>query len=187
MLRLFKPTREGETEIAILTRRPATVVTAAEVAQIYRERWTVEKLFLTVTMNFPGEIQSLGYPNAALFSHAFAMVAYNILATVRAVLGSVHGVGKIQAGLSDFYLVDEIQGTYRGMMIAIAPPEWSVFQFFSREQLVLVLQDLAARVRLASFLKQPRTPKKKKPPLIVDSRHRHVSTARLLSNQKKSP
>jgi len=28
-------------------------------------------------------------------------------------------VGKIEAGLSDFYVVDEIQHTYRGMMIAI--------------------------------------------------------------------
>jgi hypothetical protein len=52
----------------------------------------------------------------------------NILATIRAVLGSVHGVGKIEAGLSDYYLVDEIQGTYRGMIISIPALHWQVFE-----------------------------------------------------------
>jgi hypothetical protein len=50
-----------------------------------------------------------------------ALVTANILAVIRAALGGVHGVGKIEAGLSDFYVVDEIQHTYRGMMIAIEP------------------------------------------------------------------
>jgi len=39
-------------------------------------------------------------------------------AVVKAALGSVHGIGKIDAGISNYYLVEEIQGTYRGMMIA---------------------------------------------------------------------
>jgi hypothetical protein len=47
--------------------------------------------------------------------------------------------------------------------------------------------DLARRANLKSFLKQPRSPKKKKPPLIFDSRHRHLSTARLLDQARQSP
>jgi hypothetical protein len=39
-----------------------------------------------------------------------ALVAYNILATLRGALGGVHGVEKIEAGLSDFYKKRE-QGT----------------------------------------------------------------------------
>jgi hypothetical protein len=62
-----------------------------------------------------------------------ALVSYNILATVRAVLASVHGVGKIDAGLSDYYMVDEIQSTYRGMMIAVPPENWSVFAECDRQ------------------------------------------------------
>jgi hypothetical protein len=31
-------------------------------------------------------------------------------------------------------MVDEVQGTYRGMMIAIAPEHWSVFGDFELEQ-----------------------------------------------------
>jgi len=60
--------------------------------------------------------------------------------------------------------VDEIQGTYRGMTIACEPDNWSFIQALSLSQLADFLLDLAARVNLKSFLKQPRSPKKKKPP-----------------------
>jgi hypothetical protein len=78
-----------------------------------------------------------------LFSLSMALVAYNILATIRGALGSVHGVMKIEVGLSDFYLVDEIQATYRGMMIAIPPLDWEVFRDVSVDQIVQILQQLA--------------------------------------------
>jgi len=96
-------------------------------------------------------------------------------------------VGKIESSLSEFYLVDEIQGTYRGMMIAIAPVHWRSFEFLSLPQLALLFGDLAARVNLKSFLKQPRSQKQKKPDLIVDRRHNHVSTARLLAQAQQTP
>jgi hypothetical protein len=187
VLELKKPTRNGENQIAIFTTLPAKIADSALVAKLYQRRWSVENLFFTVTENYECEIQTLGYPNAALFSFCLALVSYNILATVRAVLASVHGVGKIEAGLSDYYMVDEIQGTYRGMMIAIAPEYWSIFTDFSLEQLADTLQYLAAQVRLISFLKQPRTPKNKKDPPAYDPRHPHVSTAKLLAMAKKSP
>lgn len=187
VVHLFQPTRDGETEIAMLTTLPTGAASALEVAQLYRKRWTVETLFQTVNANFEGEIQTLAYPRAALFSFCLALVAYNILAVVRTVLRSVHGSDKIEAGLSDFYLVNEIQGTYRGMMIAIESAQWQVFATASQAQLVELLQQLAAQVHLKSFLKQPRSPKKKKPLLIVDGKHRHLSTARLLNQDNKSP
>jgi hypothetical protein len=56
---LFKPTRDGETEIAILTTLPLTAASAVQVADLYRKRWSVETLFQTVTTNFEGEIQTL--------------------------------------------------------------------------------------------------------------------------------
>ncbi|OUL19697.1 transposase [Nostoc sp. T09] len=181
LLKLFKPTRGKEWEIAILTNLPPSDAPAAKIAQLYRHRWSLETLFQTVTENFHGEIQTLAYPKAALFSFSMALATYNILATLKAALGSVHGVGKIDAGLSDFYLVDEIQGTYRGMMIAIPAVHWQAFETFSVDQLVLVLQSLSARVELKRFLKAIRGVKKKREPLIVDSKHRHISTARLLN------
>jgi hypothetical protein len=187
VLKLNKPTRNGDDEIAILTMLPRSTVTASVVTELYQQRRSVENLFQTVTENYQCQIQTLGYPKAALFSFCLALVAYNILATVRGILASVHGVGKIDAGLSDYYMVDEIQGTYRGMMIAIEPEHWSIFADFEVKQLASVLQDLASRVRLKSFLKHTRVPKKKKDPPKYDSRHPHVSTAQLLATAQKSP
>jgi hypothetical protein len=103
VLRLKKVTRDGDWEIAILTSLPQTVASATDITQLYRGRWSVETLFQIVTKNFEGEIQTLGYPKAALFSFCLALVSYNILAVVRRTLGSVHGVGKIESSLSEFY------------------------------------------------------------------------------------
>ena len=162
VLRLSTPTRHGDPEIVILTNLPTTVAAAAVVTDIYRQRWQIEGLFLTLDKNFEGEIKTLAYPKAALFSFALALVAYNILAILKAALASIHGVGKIEAALSDFYVVDELQGTYRGMMIAIAPEQWQCFTEMSEVDLAILLKDLAARVELKRFLKQPRKKKKKK-------------------------
>lgn len=115
-----------------------------------------------------------------------ALIAYNILATLRGALGSVHGVSKIEVGLSDFYLVDQIQATYRGMMIAIPPQQWEVFRTFSLDQMVQLLQQIALCVNLKRFLKATRVHKKKRQPLIVDTKHRHLSTARLLDTYESN-
>ena len=186
IVKLFNPTRDGDSEIAILTNLSPMDASAATVAELYQKRWRIETLFQTVTENFNGEINSLAYPKAALFSYCMALIAYNILATLRAALGSVHGVGKIAAGLSDFYIVDEIQGTYRGMMIAIPPPEWKPFEEKSNAQMARWLQECASRVHLKRFLKTPRSPKKKRKPLIIDRKHRHLSTARRLKDHAAS-
>jgi len=187
VLVLKQPTRNDDNQIAIFTMLPPETADCALVAQLYCQRWSVENLFFTVTENYQCEIQTLGYPKAALFSFCLALISYNVLATVRAVLASVHGLGKIEAGLSDYYIVDEIQGIYRGMMIAIAPEHWQVFTHLSLTQFADTLQYLAAQVRLSSFLKLPRPPKKKKAPPVYDPRHPHVSTAKLLAQAKKSP
>lgn len=181
VLRLDKPSRHGDSEIVCLTNLEADVASAAMVMKLYRDRWRVEGLFLSLTQNFEGEIKTLGYPKAALFSFTVALVAYNILATLQAALASVHGVGKIEAALSDFYVVDELQGTYRGMMIAIAPEHWQCFTQMPSADFAECLKDLATGVKLKRFLKQPRAKKKKKPPRGRDPKHPHVSTAKLLS------
>ena len=176
-----------EWEIAIVTNLSPELGDSALVAHIYQDRWTIETLFQTITKNFEGEIKTLAYPKAALFSYCMALVAYNILATLKAALAAEFGWGKIEAGLSDFYLVDEIQGVYRGMTIAVPPSDWEEIADYSTPELVAFLRYLAAKVHLKRFRKSVRGVKKKRPPLIVDPRHRHLSTARKLqehANQK---
>ena len=181
VLRLSKLTRHEEEEIVFLTNLPATVASAETVSCLYRERWQIEELFLTVTMNFEGEINTLAYPKAALFSFSLALVTYNILATIRAALGAVHGIEKMDAELSDFYMVDEIQGTYRGMMISIPGEYWTVFGEMSLTDVIEQLKELSAKVNLKRFLKQPRKKKTAQPKRVRDPKHPHVSTAKLLS------
>jgi Transposase DDE domain len=182
VLRLSQSTRHGDSEIVILSNLPEADASAIVVSKLYRERWQVEGLFLSLTTNFEGEIKTLAYPKAALFSFSLALVSYNILATLRAALTSVHGVEQGEM-MSDFYIVDEIQGTYRGMMIAIPPEHWLCFGNLSLSELAERLKQLAAQVNLKRFRKQPRKSKTKTPPRVKDPKHPHVSTAKLLSRR----
>ena len=72
VVQLEQPTRDGETEIALLTNLPETDAPSELVAQLYRKRWKVETLFQVATENFHCEIKTLGYPRAALFSFCMA-------------------------------------------------------------------------------------------------------------------
>lgn len=187
VVRLKKPTRDGDTELAILSNLPSSDAHAIAIAQLYNQPWSIETLFQVLTENFDGEIKTLGYPPAALFSFSMALVAYNILATVKAALRATHGAGKIESALSWYYLVEEVQSTYRGMAIAIPPDYWQSWTTASSEKVAQMLLELARRVNLSTFLKQPRAPKKKKPPLIVVRKHRHLSTQRLLDEFSQAP
>ena len=56
-----RPTREGETGIRILTNRPARAVTARQVAEVYRKRWTIEGLLFEASRTPSCEIDTLCY------------------------------------------------------------------------------------------------------------------------------
>ncbi len=114
-----------------------------------------------------------------------ALVAYNLFSCLKGVLASVHGSDCLEK-LSYYYLADELEGTYRGMMIALPPEEWQDFGQTSLTQLSSLLQEWAAIVKLEAFTSTPRKPKKKKPKPPYDPAHPHVSTARLLAQKKKS-
>lgn len=187
VLKLNQPTRKGEDEIVILTDLAPDLADSATVAQLYRCRWSVEHLFQIATVDFKCEIQSLGYPAAALFSFTMALVAANILATIKAILSSVHGEGKVEAGVSEYYLVEEFRGVYRGMMIAIPTCHWQLFISLPLLEFIECMQQLAAQVSLKRFMKQPRGVKKKKKMPPLNKQHPRVATARLLSNRKLTP
>jgi len=184
VVQLNTPTRHGETEVAILTQLPAPQVDALKVAMLYLERWSVEKMFQVVTDVFHCEIKTLGYPRAALFVFAMAVVSFNSLSTVKAALKSVHGIDKMEAGLSDFYLAEEVQGIFRGMMIALPAPDWQLWARMSVEAFADSLKLWAASVNLKRFASSPRSPKKTVPKRVYDPKHPHVSTARLLEQMK---
>ncbi len=183
VVQLEHPTRDGETEIALLTNLPETDAPSILVAQLYRSRWRIETLFQVATENFHCEIKTLGYPRAALFSFCMALVAYNLFSTLKGVLASVHG-SECHDKLSYYYLGEELDATYQGMMIALPPEDWSDLGTMDLPQFSSLLQDWGQSVNLKAFTSNPRKPKKKKPKPPYDPRHPHVSTARLLTEKK---
>jgi IS4 transposase len=186
---LDKPTRDGEREVHILSNLPQDVASAVDVAELYRKRWTLETAFQELEATLSGEISTLGYPKAALFAFCVALVAYNILSTVKAALRAAHGHKKVQDEVSAYYIADEVKGTHRGMMIAIPEPHWEVFRRMTAVELGRTLVALAGNVRLSAFRRHARGPKKPVTPRTRYVNHQHVSTARLLaaSVTKKSP
>jgi hypothetical protein len=113
-----------------------------------------------------------------------ALACDNLLAVVKGALRAVHGDAKVQRELSNYSLTQEIRQVYRGLRIAIPPPEWARFQRLSVPQLSHVLLQLARCVQMPMFQKHPRGPKKP-PPQRPKAQFQHVSTARLLAKAQK--
>ena len=183
-VKLDQPTRDGDPVIDLLTNLPRKVASAKTVARLYRKRWTLETAFQQLEGHLHSELNTLGYPKAALFGFCLALVAYNALAVVWAALRGVHGAEKIDQQISGYYIAHEIAQTHKGMMIAIPEPEWRVFVTMTTAELVATLLQLAQNVRLRAFRKHPRGPKKPPVKRPFNPQQPHVSTAKLLQQRK---
>lgn len=93
---------------------------------------------------------------------------------------------KIEAGISSYYLADEIRRVYDGMMIAIPPQKWQPLAALDLEQTADLLKELAAHMDLAKYQSHPRGKKKKKAKPKRQKNKPHVSTARLLAQASEA-
>jgi hypothetical protein len=184
-VKLDQATRDGDRVLYILTNLPLRKVSAKRVARLYRKRWTLETAFQHLEAYFHSEINTLGYPKAALFGFCLALVAYNMLAVVMAALRSVHGE-TIDQDLSLYYVANDIAQTYQGMMIAIPEDAWRVFSRMRPAEMVATLRVLAQKVRLKAYRKNPQGPKKPRPKREKITKTPHVSTAKLLKKRQVS-
>jgi hypothetical protein len=184
VIRLKTPTRDGDTEMAILTNLPNSVAIASKVANLYRKRWSIETMFQSLTQMLRGEIDTLGYPRAALLGFAIALVAYNVLSTVQAAMRAKFGTEKIQEEVSGYYIANEVQSVRQGMNIAIAESEWLTFQLMPTRALSRFLLNCAEHIELGKYKRHPRGPKKPVPKRTKYVDKMHVSTARLLAAAK---
>lgn len=182
IIQLYQATRQGEKQVIIWSNLPPEV-SAITIAELYQNRWTIETKFQVITENLEGEISTLAYPKAALFSFCLALCCDNILATVKVAIASAHQLEEGTNNLSDYYLVDEMVGTYRGMMVAIPPSQWKKFASWSLEQMVEFLLDCGRNIELKLFWKNPSKVRKKKPKPRRNRKQPHVSTARLLASR----
>lgn len=181
-LHLTSPTRSGEREVHLLSNLPRKV-SAVRIARAYRQRWTLEQAFNELTVHLRCELNTLGYPKAALFAFCVAACSYNVLAAVQGALRGVHGEEVLATKVSPFFLADEIGTMYGGMMVALPPEEWTVFATMSLAEFAEQLRRWAKGMDLTKYPKQPRGPKKpkKKRP---NAQFRHVATSKLLEEQR---
>lgn len=177
---LDQPTRDGDAKLHILTNLPKKV-SAQKVADLYRQRWTIETAFQEVAQNLEGEIETLGYPRAALFSFCSALVAFNILSVVMAALRGAHGAEEVEKRVSIYYLADEVAHTYRGLTIALPEDYWAKhYASLTPKELAQELIRIAKPIKLSRYRKHKRGPKKKVPPFNKKQRP-HIATARILA------
>jgi IS4 transposase len=185
-VRLKQPTEDGDLEVEILTNLPAGVADAAAVAHLYLKRWKIEGVFHELTMALNCEVDTLGYPKAALFAFCVAVVAYNVLAVLKAAMRVVHGEEKVQNEVSGYYVALEWAMVYAGMMIALPARQWEVFGQMPAKELAKHLRVWASKIDMKKIKKaQPRKPTKNKSTRIKD-KSPHLSTARLLEEAKMS-
>jgi Transposase DDE domain len=183
IIKLDNPTRDGESELALLTDLTVEQADALSLARLYLERWQIENVFNVLTETLQCEHPRRGYPKAALFAFCVTLVAYNILSVIKGTLRVVHGMEKVEKEVSLYHVTQEIRRTHAGMMVAIPLREWVHFRTMSAQDLALHLRQLATRVDLSKFKKAPTKPKKPKTPRKYDPKHPHISTAKVLAER----
>jgi len=184
LVRLEAPTRDGETEVAVLTNVPPSDASAVTIATLYRKRWTLETMFFEITQMLDGELNTMGYPRAALLGFGIALVSYTLLSTTRNALRAAFGVEKVDEEVSSYYIANEARVMSEGLDVATEPEDWTRFQIMSADSLAGELVELARNVRLPAFKRHKRGPKKPVPKRTKHTDKPHVSTARLLTRAK---
>src|SRR5262249_49174703 len=176
---------DGDAFVEMLTNLPAKVK-ATKVAFLYLKRWRIEGAFHELTVALRCEVDTLGYPKAALFGFSVAVAAYNVLAVLKAALRAVHGEETVEKEVSGYYMSLEWSLVYAGMMIALPAAQWAAFATMPAAELAGHLRDWAGKVNLRKIKKSPqRQPTKNKTERIKDNSP-HVSTARLLAEAKEA-
>lgn len=179
---LDTPTRHGETELYLLSTVPERVADAPTLARLYRQRWTIERAFLHLTVQLRCEVNTLSYPPAALFALACAMVVFNVLGVVKAALRAAHGA-QVQAKLSSHAMATHMRSMAQSFDEIVEAEDWQVFNEVSTQEMARWLLEQAALVPLKRYAKAAA---RKAPPRPAvkrahDPKKPHVSLAKLLA------
>jgi IS4 transposase len=193
---LNQPTRDGETEIHLLTNLPARVA-AGQIAELYLCRWWIETAFQELTVDLACEVQTLGYPKAALFTFCVALLCYNALSVLKAALRTAPSPPSRPAAktkkprptarrdeYSTYYLAHEISGVWQGLMIMLPESFWQAkFADQTPDRLARALRKIASTANVQKYRKRPpsATGRTARPPSKPGT---HVATARVLAKIK---
>jgi len=180
---LFEPTRDGETEIVLLTNLSKKAASARVCCDLYRDRWSIEGAFLEMTQCLACEIDTLCYPKAAIFAFCLAAMLYNAVALMKSTIAAVHGEEALD-NMSWYYAYTETHSVWSGMTIALPFEFWSRrFDGMTDREFCGYLKALTGKINMSKFAKSRRGPKKKVTK-TYDPKVNHVSTFKILQERK---
>jgi hypothetical protein len=184
---LNQPTRDGDVEIRLLTNLSSREARGVVVAQTYRLRWSLESTFLEVTTSVQCELNTLGYPQAALLTFSLALCACNALRVVQRALELAQAESPKPVPISTYYLVNEMNGCWDGLDVMTERENWLWAATASAESFAGWLLRQAKRVDVRRYAKTTRGPKKPVTRTKMGRREHHRSTFRLLKAKKALP
>jgi IS4 transposase len=184
-VKLDEPTRSGETEINVLTNLPPGDANALKVAELYLTRWTIENAFQEIEQALRSEINTLGYPGAALLGFSIAAIMYNVISVTKWAIEREHSEQVTRDQLSGYYLAAIVSEDYGGMMIALPEEDWTQrYATLTPQAFASHLRACAKYIRPDSIRKNVRGPKKPRPKRSSGKIDHHVSTAQLIAELK---
>jgi IS4 transposase len=74
-VKLKQKTRSEDSELLLLTNSPKSAASAEYIAELYCKRWNIETMSQQLESYLHSEINTLGYPKAALFGFCVALVS----------------------------------------------------------------------------------------------------------------
>lgn len=182
-VKLAKPTRYGEKEIHILTNLPKRVG-AKTVVQAYRHRWKIETAFQQLEKSLNSEIETLGYPEAALFSFCIGLLMFNVLSTIKTAIAAAHEQPDLADEISTYYVALEASGAWQTLTAVISDEEFApTYAKLTLAGLGKKLVAMAKHVNFEQVRKSHRGPKQPPAKKISGNRGNHVATSRILLNR----
>jgi len=182
-IELDQPTRDGDTEIHILSNLPAEDADGCQISEMYRQRWEIENAFYILTTTLVCEMKSNCHPRCALFLFCMAMLAYNCRQVLLAALYSEHAEEDVNQ-MSHYQMSIDTVCPMGGLLIAISDDEWERLVPSSPREQVSFLRSVSRHVDVRDYRKSVRGPKMKKPKRKRCKAGTHVSAAKLLSQRK---
>ena len=160
-LNLQIPTESGDSVMWFWSNLPDTI-SAEQIADLYRRRWSIEGMFQRLESVLDSEIASLGSPRVALLGFASAVLAYNVLAVLKRSVEQAHRETQPEGwDASTFHLAVQVRSGYEGMQIAL-PSDYLSLQMTS-ESLAERLLARARNIKPKQVAKSIRGPKIAKP------------------------
>lgn len=181
---LDQPTRDGDTEIHLLSNVPTEDADACRLAEIYRQRWEIENAFYLLTTTLVCEMASNCHPRCALFLFCMAMLAFNCRQLVLASLYAEHEQEEVEA-MSQYNVSIDTISPMEGLATAIDEKEWLSLTPRSPRGFATFLRAVSRRVDVRSYRKAVRGPKKPPPQRKRCKKGTHVSSHRLLEQRKQ--